>query len=97
MSALLSSGKEGGTWHADLSLAQTAHWLLTAPQPDEADARGEAVRVDASAYLARLPSADGTVAVVRPPGSPVWRHAAVLPGRTTPTWEDRQPPGSDAS
>ena len=98
MSALLGRGKEGGTWHAELSLAQTAHWLLTAPRPEEADSRGEAAAsVDASPYLVRLPSADGTVAVVRPPGSPVWRHAAVLPGPTTPTWEGRLPSGSGAS
>ncbi|MGY1815257.1 CoA transferase [Blastococcus sp. SYSU D00820] len=92
MSAVTRSREQGGTWHGDLSLARTAHWLLTAPPPDEATAQGEAAAsVDPQPYLATLPSAAGTVTVVRPPGSPLWRRAALLPDRSTPAWDVDRP------
>ncbi|GIG23409.1 CoA transferase [Cellulomonas chitinilytica] len=73
----------GGTWHAHLSLAQLATWLLGAPRstlPPTAPAP------DADPYLVDLDSPTGTVTLVAPPGSPVWRHGPVPSGYDESTW-----------
>jgi len=73
--ALTRQRLEGGTWHGELSLAQLAHWLLAAPRsPLEATVP---VLADATGYLVELPSYAGNLTVVRPPGSPSWRHGLV--------------------
>jgi crotonobetainyl-CoA:carnitine CoA-transferase CaiB-like acyl-CoA transferase len=82
LGALARQREEGGGWHGELSLAQTAHWLLDAPaEPAEDD--GEP---DATPYLQELPSARGTVGVVAPPGSPPWSAAAEFSPTTVPEW-----------
>ncbi|CCG05802.1 CoA transferase [Blastococcus saxobsidens] len=74
---------EGGGWTGELSLAQTAHWLL-----GSGDAGGEpdAAAVDPAPYLVDLPAAGGPVTVVGPPGAPPWPTAARLPPDTRPVW-----------
>lgn len=85
--ALLRQQREGGSWHVQISLAQTGHWLrslgrvaggLAAPKPDIApyletstSGFGELVAMRHSAQLARTPA--GWVRPSMPPGS----HPAV--------------------
>ena len=84
--------EEGGVWSAELSLAQTAHWLLTAGlagEPPGADDGGTDDGTDGVArWLVELPSADGPLTVVAPPGSPVWT-SGLVPDQ--PRWRDRRP------
>lgn len=69
---------EGGTWHGELSLARLAAWLMAAPRlveatsPTSPDSKAHAAATDPERFLTDLPSAAGTLTVVRPPGSPVW-------------------------
>ncbi len=85
LAALVRQREEGGGWYGELSLAQTASWLLAAPR----DASAPAPDPDAGRYLQTLDSADGPVEVVAPPGSPPWTTAAVLPPAAEPRWRDR--------
>lgn len=73
---------EGGGWTGELSLTQTAHWLLGAGSGGEPDAG----TVDPDPHLVELPSVDGGVTVVGPPGAPPWPTAAQLPPATRPVW-----------
>ncbi|WP_204332534.1 CoA transferase [Geodermatophilus sabuli] len=86
LGALARQRVEGGGWHADLSLARTAHWLLNAPRPAALAAAGP---IDPAPYLLSLPSADGDVTVVAPPGSPPWTTAARFLGSPRPDWRPR--------
>lgn len=72
--ALARQRAEGGGWHGELSLAQTAHWLLATEGAPDDPASGDAER-----YLVELPSERGRVTVVSPPGSPPWTAAASFP------------------
>jgi hypothetical protein len=83
MGALARQRVEGGGWHGELSLAQTAHWLLGAGPGQGEDGPDPA---DAAPYLVDLPSDRGTVTVVSPPGSAPWTAAAALPPSTRPVW-----------
>ena len=81
--ALLRQQREGGSWHVQISLAQTGHWLrglgrvaggLAAPKPDvtpyletSASGFGQLVAMRHSAQLARTPAA--WVRPSMPPGS----------------------------
>lgn len=87
LAALARQRVEGGGWHGELSLAQTARWLLDAPPPNSAEDTAEVC--DLARYLIDLPAAAGTVGVVSPPGSPSWNAAAQLPPVTSPTWRER--------
>jgi crotonobetainyl-CoA:carnitine CoA-transferase CaiB-like acyl-CoA transferase len=76
--ALTRRAAEGGTWHAELSLARLAAALLAAervPTP--------AAEVDPAPYLLELPSSRGRVTLVRPPGSPDWTRGPQPPGDAT--------------
>jgi hypothetical protein len=85
LGALARQRTEGGGWYGELSLAQTAHWLLNAPaEPPE-----PAVDVDPAPYLLDLPTSEGTATVVAPPGSPAWTAAAVLPPDARSAWCSR--------
>lgn len=78
---------EGGGWYGELSLAQAAQWLLSAPAaPPEPAADSD---VDPRPYLLDLPTPEGTATVVAPPGSPPWTAAAVLPPDAEPVWSAR--------
>jgi len=83
MRAVTETGRAGGTWHADLSLAQLATWLLAAPRSSDP---GPPVAPEPGPYLVDLPSPSGTVTLVRPPGSPVWRHGPVPSGYDESAW-----------
>ncbi len=85
LAALARRATEGGGWHGEVSLAQTAHWLLTAGTVDRAS-EAEAGAVEPSPYLLHLASDRGTVTVVGPPGSPPWTSAAQLPPVTRAVW-----------
>ncbi|WNV75636.1 CoA transferase [Geodermatophilus sp. DSM 44513] len=77
---------EGGGWHGELSLARTAAWLLAAPR--RAEPVGEPA--DPAPYLLTLPSTDGEVTVLAPPGSPRWSAPArFLAATERPAWRDR--------
>jgi crotonobetainyl-CoA:carnitine CoA-transferase CaiB-like acyl-CoA transferase len=84
LGALARQRDEGGGWLGELSLARTAHWLLSAdPAPPVPAGTADP---DPTPYLVDLPRPEGAVTVVRPPGSPDWRHAAALPGEARPEW-----------
>ncbi|MBN1095466.1 CoA transferase [Blastococcus sp. TML/C7B] len=85
LAGLVRQRAEGGGWHGELSLAQTARWLLDAPR----DPSSPAPDPDPAPYLQRLDSPGGPVEVVAPPGSPPWTSAAVLPPVTEPAWRER--------
>ena len=86
--ALLRQQREGGSWHVQLSLAQTGHWLrglgrvdggFAAPMPEidhfvepSPSGYGELMAVRHSAQLSRTPA--GWVRPSMPPGShaPAW-------------------------
>ncbi|SOC52298.1 CoA-transferase family III [Blastococcus aggregatus] len=89
LAALARQRDEGGGWYGELSLAQTAHWLLAAPRT--ASVPGPSV--DPGPYLQTLDSPDGPVTVVAPPGSPRWTAAAVLPPAAHPAWRSRSGAG----
>ncbi|WP_222711048.1 CoA transferase [Quadrisphaera setariae] len=74
----------GGTWHAHVSLAGLARWLLSQQVSSEAARAGERLKAsDLERYLVDLPSPEGTVTVVRPLGAPVWSAALTS---SAPTW-----------
>jgi hypothetical protein len=83
LGALARQRTEGGGWHGELSLAQTAHWLLAAVR---AGTEEDTDSPDPAPYLLELPSERGTVTVIGPPGSPPWTSAAQLPPATSPVW-----------
>ena len=85
LGALSRQRAEGGGWFGELSLAQTAHWLSSAPS----EGREPPGDVDPAPYLLDLPTPDGTATVVAPPGSPAWTTAARLPPDASPTWQGR--------
>ncbi|WP_091770828.1 CoA transferase [Blastococcus aurantiacus] len=85
LAALVRQRGEGGGWYGELSLAQTARWLLAAPQ----DPSAPGPVPDPEPYLQTLASTDGSVTVVAPPGSPAWTTAAVLPPEAAPEWLPR--------
>ncbi|MGY1823609.1 CoA transferase [Geodermatophilus sp. SYSU D00079] len=86
LAALARRGEEGGGWHGELSLAGTAHWLLSAPRGPSEPAGPP---VDPGPYLLSLPSAAGAVTLVAPPGSPPWPTAAAGPAGQRPGWLPR--------
>jgi hypothetical protein len=82
LGALTRQRGEGGGWFGELSLAQTARWLLDAssgePEPP--------VDVHPGPYELSLPTPRGRATVIAPPGSPAWASAAVLPPDSEPVW-----------
>jgi crotonobetainyl-CoA:carnitine CoA-transferase CaiB-like acyl-CoA transferase len=96
MRAVSQRRAEGGVWHAELSLAQVARWLVDAGQLPPADDEDNG---DVSRYLVELPAPGGPVTLVSPPGSPVWRTGPQLIDSDRPEWQprsdrdDRRPPG----
>jgi len=65
LDGLRRQAEVGGTWVRELSLARTAHWLLGEPATE----RRPAVPATESDWLTEVPSADGPVTTVTPPGS----------------------------
>ena len=65
--ALARQSAHGGTQFRELSLARTAHWLLSLPR-STVSASGPAAADGDAEWLITLDSADGPVTTVRPPG-----------------------------
>jgi crotonobetainyl-CoA:carnitine CoA-transferase CaiB-like acyl-CoA transferase len=65
LDGLRRQAEVGGTWVRELSLARTAHWLLGEPATE----RRPAVPATDTSWLTEVPSADGPVTTVTPPGS----------------------------
>jgi hypothetical protein len=85
MRAIARRRDEGGVWCPELTLAQLAHWLLSAgPRPETPDED-----VEVAPYLVELSAADGPVSLVRPPGTAPWRTGPPLPGTHAPVWLPR--------
>ncbi|MED5618836.1 CoA transferase [Ideonella sp. BN130291] len=92
--ALARRATEGGSWHVQVSLAQTAHWLrglgrvpggLAAPDPSLDDVRG---------LLEESDSGFGRLLAVRHAGQlertpPTWTRPAVPLGSHRPVWTDQ--------
>jgi crotonobetainyl-CoA:carnitine CoA-transferase CaiB-like acyl-CoA transferase len=85
--ALTCSQQHGGTWHAQLSLAQLAHWLLAAPQ--EPNDSAPSTPPDARPYTIEIPSREGPLTVVRPPCSPDWTHGPLPVQAQHAQWTNR--------
>jgi hypothetical protein len=86
MLGLAELRRGNGTSSTTLSLAQTSHWLQSAGL--EAVSAAEAP--DPGPYLVGLPSTQGVVTVVAPPGridawTPSWSRTTTL-GADAPTW-----------
>ncbi|HEV7789550.1 MAG TPA: CoA transferase [Pseudonocardia sp.] len=65
LDGLRRQAETGGTWLRELSLARTAHWLLAQPATE----RRPPVPATDTDWLTEVPSADGPVTTVTPPGS----------------------------
>jgi crotonobetainyl-CoA:carnitine CoA-transferase CaiB-like acyl-CoA transferase len=94
MMARLKQSREGGSWHVQVSLAQTGHWLWGLGRlPDglkTPDLNGEAIRL----YLAEMSSGFGQLSAVShaailsmTPAS--WDRPAVPLGHDAPLWPPR--------
>jgi crotonobetainyl-CoA:carnitine CoA-transferase CaiB-like acyl-CoA transferase len=87
LTALARRYADGSTWHARVSLAQTAAWVLRQPvRPRTAGSE-----IDPNPYLAELDGPGGTVAVVTPPGRLagrplVWPSPLAQYGANRPNW-----------
>lgn len=88
LTSLARRSTEGSTWHARVSLAQTAAWVLRQP----VRARTPGVQIDPTPYLVQLDD----VALVSPPGT-LGGHALTWPaplsryGADRPEWLARVP------
>jgi hypothetical protein len=89
MGALARQRAEGGGWRGELSLAQTAHWLLDAGSHEPPHQEEPDTPQDPAAYLVELEATGGRVSVIGPPGSPPWTAGAQLPPDTEPVWRAR--------
>ncbi|NHC45316.1 hypothetical protein G9H72_08640 [Motilibacter sp. K478] len=93
LTALARRRDEGGTWHGELSLAQTAHWLTASGVRATTAAEPAG---DVTPYLVTLPSPLGRVTVVAPPGAPAWVRGPVPAGHDRPQWEPAAQEGEPA-
>jgi len=87
MRAIAQRRTEGGVWHAELSLAQAARWLVAAGSSPSDDAEHHDDEV--SGYLVDLPAPGGPVTLIAPPGSPVWRRGPLPLDSVDPQWLPR--------
>ena len=92
LEALKRRAAEGGSWHVEVSLAQTARWLMrlgTVPGATSESSRQTLFDL-AETYTERVPSAYGELARLKFPiqfseTTPRWT-APVLPGTDEPEW-----------
>ncbi len=91
--ALLRRAREGGSWHVEVSLAQTAAWLRSLGRIANGFDVPDPGRDDVRDLLETTPSGFGALTAVRhaarmtetPPG---WRRPAVPLGANPPRWPD---------
>ncbi|GAA4595330.1 CoA transferase [Planotetraspora phitsanulokensis] len=86
VAGLLRRTGEGGSWHAEVSLARTAAWL-----DDLGRSAGDAPEPRVDDLLAGMESEFGTLTYVRPPGrirgaEPYWASAPPSPGGHRAEW-----------
>jgi hypothetical protein len=86
--ALWRQQREGGSWHVQVSLAQTAHWLRGLGRIEKGLA---AAKPDATPYLEKYESGFGELVAMRHSAQlsrtpAVWRRPAVPPGTHPPAW-----------
>jgi len=86
--ALVRQQREGGSWHVQVSLAQTGHWLRGLGRIENAFA---VKKSDAKPYLEKSASGFGELVAVRHSArlsrTPArWRRPAVPPGTHAPAW-----------
>lgn len=90
MTALLRNAREGGSWHARLSLAQTGFWLRSLGRIDGLKAKNPA-RGDILDCLEESDSGFGRLSAVRHPATlsetpPHWARPSVPLGTHAPVW-----------
>jgi crotonobetainyl-CoA:carnitine CoA-transferase CaiB-like acyl-CoA transferase len=90
MAGLLRQMTQGGTWHARLSLAQTAAGLLRMPRTDPG-ASSTGADWDVEPYVVQMPRGSDVVTLVVPPGTLgerrlAWPSAPPAPGADSPEW-----------
>ncbi len=86
--ALIRQQLQGGSWHVQLSLAQTAHWLRGLPRIHGAFNRE---LPDLAPYVERCPSLYGDLLAISHAGivngvGTTWRHPTAPPGSHAPAW-----------
>jgi CoA-transferase family III len=80
--------RQGGSWHAELSLARTAQWLS---ELGRVDVGLDTAEPDVTDLLSTMDSMAGTLRYVRPPGrvtgyEPLWLTPPPAPGTDPPRW-----------
>jgi crotonobetainyl-CoA:carnitine CoA-transferase CaiB-like acyl-CoA transferase len=94
LEALRRRASEGGSWHVEVSLAQTAMWLMRLGTIDASKAESpEALIALAGDYTEKIDSAYGKLERLKFPirfsrTTPRW-NAPVLPGTHMPAWDAR--------
>ena len=90
MRALTEQARGGGSWRAELSLAQTAGWLLLAGSGDEPAPEP----LDVAPWLRTTRSEAGLLTYAAPPfllqdGPDDWATPPVPFGSSEPVWHER--------
>lgn len=91
MAALLRRAHEGGSWHVQVSLAQTAHWLRGLGRIPNGFAYADPTFDDVADLLEETPSGFGQLLTVRHAASlsqtpPRWTRPSVPLGTDPPVW-----------
>jgi crotonobetainyl-CoA:carnitine CoA-transferase CaiB-like acyl-CoA transferase len=89
--ALARRALEGGSWHVQVSLAQTGHWLRRLGRPDDGLQAREPTPDEVAALCEHSASGFGRLQAVRHAGRlsltpPHWREPAVPLGTHAPAW-----------
>lgn len=91
LAALRRRAAEGGSWHVQVSLAQTAHWLRSLDRIENGLACADPAIEDVSDLLEETPSGWGQLLAVRHAAQmsatpPHWELPSVPLGTHPPTW-----------
>jgi crotonobetainyl-CoA:carnitine CoA-transferase CaiB-like acyl-CoA transferase len=91
MAALLRRSQEGGSWHVQVSLAQTAHWLQSLDPIENGLAIPDQTQEDIQSYLETTLSGFGELTSIRHAGilsdTPAfWHHPSEPLGSHPATW-----------
>ena len=89
--ALARRATEGGSWHVEVSLAQTARWLRMMGRTPQDLGIHDPSREDVADLLQTTPSGFGSLTAVRHAASlsqtpPHWMRPSVPPGTNPPAW-----------
>jgi crotonobetainyl-CoA:carnitine CoA-transferase CaiB-like acyl-CoA transferase len=91
MAALLRRSQEGGSWHVQVSLAQTSHWLQSLGRVENGLALKDQQEEDVAEFLETTVSGYGELSSIRHAGklsvTPAhWAHPSVPLGTHPPNW-----------